>query len=304
MNTVKPYGEEARQLSKELAEKYHVTVVPVNCKQLGKEDILQIFEKVLCEFPISSMEFYLPKWVNMLPMDYPLKADLINQIKDLMDQYETIKDARENDVNLVSEYVTASKMDGIDLSSGCVRIWVQIGDNYYYQMLSEMVDEPIQNEYQLLSSLKDMAKMKKEYQKVIHAMDAVRNNGYGVVSPERSEIRLDKPEVIRHGNKYGVKIHAESPSIHLIKANIETEISPIVGSESQANDLIKFIESESEQGDGIWETNIFGKSVEQLVYDGINSKIAMIGNESQLKLQETMQKIVNESNGGMVCIII
>ena len=171
-------------------------------------------------------------------------------------------------------------------------------------MLSEMVDEPIQNEYQLLSSLKDMAKMKKEYRKVIHAMDAVRNNGYGVVSPERSEIRLDKPEVIRHGNKYGVRIHAESPSIHLIKANIETEISPIVGSESQANDLIKFIETESGQGDGIWETNIFGKSVEQLVYDGINSKIAMIGNESQLKLQETMQKIVNESNGGTVCIII
>ena len=304
MNTVKPYGEEVRQLSKELAEKYHVTVVPVNCKQLGKEDILQIFEKVLCEFPISSMEFYLPKWVNMLPVDYPLKADLVNQIRELMDQYETIKDARENEVNLESEYVTASKMDGIDLSSGCVRIWVQIGDNYYYQMLSEMVDEPIQNEYQLLSSLKDMAKMKKEYRKVIHAMDAVRNNGYGVVSPERSEIRLDKPEVIRHGNKYGVRIHAESPSIHLIKANIETEISPIVGSESQANDLIKFIETESGQGDGIWETNIFGKSVEQLVYDGINSKIAMIGNESQLKLQETMQKIVNESNGGMVCIII
>ncbi len=304
VNTVKPYGEEARQLSKELAEKHHVTVVPVNCKQLDKEDILQIFEKVLCEFPISSMEFYLPKWVNMLPMDYPLKAALVNQIKDLMDRYETIKDVRENDINLVSEYVTASKLDGIDLANGCVRIWVQIGDNYYYQMLSEMVDEPIQNEYQLLSSLKDMAKMKKEYQKVIHAMEAVRNNGYGVVSPERSEIRLDKPEVIRHGNKYGVKIHAESPSVHLIKANIETEISPIVGSESQANDLIKFIETESEQGDGIWETNIFGKSVEQLVYDGINSKIAMIGNESQLKLQETMQKIVNESNGGMVCIII
>lgn len=304
LNTVKPYSEEARQLSNELSEKYQVTVVPVNCKQLGKEDILQIFEKVLCEFPLSSMEFYLPKWVNMLPMENPLKAALVSEIRELMDQYETIRDAREKNVTLSSEYVTASKTDSIDLADGCVRIWVQIGDSYYYQMLSEMVDEPIRNEYELLSSLKDMAKMKREYQKVIYAIDAVRNNGYGVVSPERGEIRLDKPEVIRHGNKYGVKIHAESPSIHMIKANIETEISPIVGSEDQANDLIRFIESESENKDGIWETNIFGKSVEQLVYDGINSKISMIGNESQLKLQDTMQKIVNDSNGGMVCIII
>lgn len=304
LNTMKPYSEEAIQLASELSGKYHVTVVPVNCKQLHREDILQIFEKLLCEFPISTMEFYLPKWVNMLPADYPLKMDLIKKIKELMDQYECIKDAKENPVQLLSEYVTTSKMEGIDLADGCVKIWVQIGDCYYYQMLSEMVEEPIENEYQLLSSLKEMAKMKKEYAKVLHAIDAVRYKGYGVVSPERCEIKLDKPEVIKHGNKYGVKIHAESPSIHMIKANIETEISPIVGSESQANDLMKFIQSESESGAGIWETNIFGKSVEQLVYDGINNKLAMIGDESQIKLQDTMQKIVNDSNGGMVCIII
>ena len=125
-----------------------------------------------------------------------------------------------------------------------------------------------------------------------------------MVTPERDEIRLDKPEVIRHGNKFGVKIRAESPSIHMIRANIETEISPIVGSEEQAQDLIRFITDSSQKEDGIWETNIFGKSVEQLVNDGITSKLTMIGEESQLKLQETMQKIVNDSNGGMVCIII
>lgn len=304
LNTVKPYSEEAQQLSLELSEKYHVTVLPVNCKQLHKEDILQIFEKILGEFPISTMEFFVPKWINMLPSDYPLKIDLIKKIKDLMDQYECIRDAKERPVQLISDYVSASKMDSIDLADGCVRIWVQIGDSFYYQMLSEMVDEPIENEYQLFAALKEMAKMKKEYDKVIHAIDSVRYKGYGVVSPERCEIHLDKPEVIRHGNKYGVKIHAESPSIHMIRANIETEISPIVGSESQANDLIQFIQSESENTEGIWDTNIFGKSVEQLVYDGINQKLSMIGEESQVKLQETMQKIVNDSNGGMVCIII
>ena len=177
-------------------------------------------------------------------------------------------------------------------------------DAYYYEMLSDMVGENIDNEYHLLSVLKEMAKMKKEYVKVLHAIDSVRQKGYGVVTPERDEIRLDKPEVIRHGNKFGVKIRAESPSIHMIRANIETEISPIVGSEEQAQDLIRFISDSSQSEAGIWETNIFGKSVEQLVNDGITGKLTMIGDESQLKLQETMQKIVNDSNGGMVCIII
>ena len=135
-------------------------------------------------------------------------------------------------------------------------------------------------------------------------MDAVRVKGYGVVTPEKSEIRLEKPELIRHGNKYGVKIIAHSPSIHMIKADIESEISPIVGTQEQANDLINFINEEGEKSEGIWETNIFGKTVEQLVRDGINAKVTSIGEESQVKLQETMQKIVNESNGGMVCIII
>jgi stage IV sporulation protein A len=149
-----------------------------------------------------------------------------------------------------------------------------------------------------------MAAMKKEYVRVLNAVDAVRNKGYGVVMPERSEITLAKPELIKHGNKFGVKIKAESPSIHMIKANIETEISPIIGSEEQAQDLIQYIAASGTGEDGIWETNIFGKTVEQLVNDGINGKLTMIGEESQMKLQETMQKIVNDSNGGMVCIII
>ena len=171
-------------------------------------------------------------------------------------------------------------------------------------MLSSLVGENIHNEYQLLSTLKEMASMKKEYSRVLSAVMSVRQKGYGVVMPQREEILLDKPELIRHGNKFGVKIRAESPSIHMIRANIETEISPIVGSEEQAKDLIRYI-SESETGkEGIWETNIFGKTVEQLVNDGITGKLTMIGEESQVKLQETMQKIVNDSNGGMVCIII
>ena len=207
-------------------------------------------------------------------------------------------------VSINGDFVRECKMDQVGMADGCVRIYIDVDDACYFEMLSSLVGEDIHNEYQLLSTLKEMAAMKKEYSRVLSAVMSVRQKGYGVVMPQREEILLDKPELIRHGNKFGVKIRAESPSIHMIRANIETEISPIVGSEEQAKDLIRYI-SESETGkEGIWETNIFGKTVEQLVNDGITGKLTMIGEESQVKLQETMQKIVNDSNGGMVCIII
>ncbi len=304
LNTTKPYGEDAARLAEEIGNKYEVSVMPVNCEQLKKDDINQILENVLYEFPLTMIEFYMPKWVEMLPANHKMKVDLIERVKELMNQYNCIRDVKNSPVTLDGPFIKKCKMDSIDMADGCVRVWLDVDDAYYYEMLSDMVGETIDNEYHLLSVLKEMAKMKKEYVKVLHAVDSVRQKGYGVVTPERSEIRLDKPEVIRHGNKFGVKIRAESPSIHMIRANIETEISPIVGSEEQAQDLIRFISDSSQSEAGIWETNIFGKSVEQLVNDGITSKLTMIGDESQLKLQETMQKIVNDSNGGMVCIII
>ena len=304
LNTAKPYGEDAARLVEEIGNKYEVSVMPVNFEQLKKEDINQILENILYEFPLTMIEFYMPKWVEMLPANHKMKVDLIERVKELMNQYNCIRDVKNHPVSMEGPFIKKCKMDSIDMADGCVRVWLEVDDAYYYEMLSDMVGETIDNEYHLLSVLKEMAKMKREYVKVLHAVDAVRQKGYGVVTPERSEIRLDKPEVIRHGNKFGVKIRAESPSIHMIRANIETEISPIVGSEEQAQDLIRFISDSSQSESGIWETNIFGKSVEQLVNDGITSKLTMIGDESQLKLQETMQKIVNDSNGGMVCIII
>ena len=304
MNTAKPYSDEAVKLSDELSKKYEVAVIPVNCEQLKKDDINQIFEKILCEFPLTMIEFYMPKWVEMLPASHPMKADIIAKVRELMKQYNCIRDVADHPIELVSDYIKKCKMDSVSMADGCIRVWLEMDDSYYYQMLSDLVGENIHNEYQLLHILKEMAKMKKEYVRVLHAIEAVRQKGYGVVTPDRDEITLDKPELIKHGNKFGVKIKAESPSIHMIRANIETEISPIVGSEDQAKDLIRYI-SDSDTGEkGIWETNIFGKTVEQLVNDGITGKLTMIGEESQLKLQETMQKIVNDSNGGMVCIII
>lgn len=304
VNTTKPYGEEAKRIAEEIGERYQVTALPMNCEQLKKDDISAIMEKVLFEFPVSTIEFYMPKWVEMLPATHKMKVDIVEKVRSSVMNVNAMKDFAGSVLQMESEYIKRCKIDQINMADGTVKVQLDVDEAYYYEMLSELIGDTITSEYQLIHILQEMAKMKKEYVKVQGAMEAVRQKGYGVVTPERDEIKLENPEVIRHGNKFGVKIKAESPSIHMIRANIETEIAPIVGTEEQAEDLIRYISEADTTDTGIWETNIFGKTVEQLVNDGIAGKIAMIGEESQMKLQETMQKIVNDSNGGMVCIII
>lgn len=304
LNSQRPYQEETENYAKELSKRYDSTVIPVNCQQLRKEDIHKIMEQVLYEFPVVRMEFYLPKWVEMLSEDHKLKTELVEYAKSVLNGIDCMRQLDSNILKTDSELIKNVKLEQADLSNGCIQIRIDVDPKYYYEMVSDMVQMPIAGEYQLMNTLKEMASMHREYEKVLSAMASVRQKGYGVVTPEQNEIKLEEPVVIRHGNKYGVKIKAESPSIHLIRANIETEIAPIVGTEQQAEDLIQYIKETAETKEGIWHTNIFGKSIEQLVEDGIHNKIALMGEESQQKLQDTMQKIVNDSNGGLVCIII
>ena len=304
VNSQKPYKEETLKLVQQLQDKYKTAVISVNCEQLRKEDIVRILEKILYEFPVRQVEFYIPKWVELLEPSHYLKADLLQQIKDMMGKFRYIRDIKNENLQMGSVYVKNTALEEINLSNGVVKVRIEMKEPYYYQVMSEMTGVPINSEYQLIHTLKELADMKEEYVKVQNAMKSVRGSGYGVVIPEKDEITLEEPVVIRQGNKFGVKIKSASPSIHMIKANIETEIAPIVGSEQQAQDLIDFIKENAKSKDGIWQTNIFGKSIEQLVEDGIRTKIAQISEESQVKLQDTMQKIVNDSKGGLICIII
>lgn len=304
LNSAKPYSEETRQTAKELEEKYQVAVLPVNCEQMKQNDVQQILQEALYEFPVSQVEFYMPRWVEMLPGDHEMKQALIETVRELMKSVSTMYQFMKQGVTLDCPYINAAKVEQISLADGTIRIVLEVDESYYYELLSEMMGQKVENEFQLMQILREFAAMRREYVKVEEALESVRRKGYGVVSPEKGEISLEAPEIIRHGNKYGVKIKAESPSIHMIRANIETEIAPIVGTEEQAKDLIEYIKEAEQEDMGIWETNIFGKTVEQLVQDGIHGKIGMMGDECQLKLQETMQKIVNESNGKMICIII
>lgn len=305
LNSMKPYSEDTRQLAEQMSSQYGVTVMPVNCEQLRQDDISQILELLLKEFPVTQMNFYIPKWLEILSSDHWLKAGVIQAAKDMLGKVTQMKDITPSALESDNSAVRGMKIDRMDLSDGTVDVGINVDDSYYYQILSDYVGLPIEGEYQLMQTLQELAGMKQEYDKVSNAISQVRLRGYGVVTPERSEIVLDEPEVIRHGNKYGVKMRAEAPSISMIKAHIETEIAPIVGSEEQARDLIQYIKQNgAESPDGVWNTNIFGKSIEQIVEDGIQAKVSQLTEDCQMKLQDTLQKIINDSNGGMICIII
>jgi len=304
VNSERPFSDEAVEIANNIQNEHGVAAMSVNCEQLRKDDIHNIMEKILYEFPIAKVEFFIPKWVEMLPLENRIKQDMMNYIKNMMKNIVTIRDVSNNTLHTDSEFVKRVQIDKIVLSQGIIKVQIEIDDKYYYDMISNMTGVQIDGEYQLLSTVKELARMKHEYVRVQGALESVRAFGYGVVTPEHSEIHIENPVVIKQGNKFGVKIKSTSPSIHMIRANIETEIAPIVGSEERAEDLISYIKASASTEEGLWNTNIFGKSIEQLVDDGIRGKIAQISDESQMKLQDTMQKIVNDSNGGLVCIII
>lgn len=257
---------------------------------------------------LTKLELYIPKWVETLSYDHPVKEGLLQAVASILKTDMTKSALSDLELKKIRSLAFVSKavMEETEKGAeeGTAKIRVEIDDVWYYKMLSSLTGVEIDGEYQLISMIRNLSGQKNEYKKAEEALLSVRRAGYGVITPEQSEIHLEEPVMIHQGNKFGVKIKATCPSIHLIRADIETEISPIVGNEQQAQDLIAYIKDSSGSGEGIWETNIFGKSIEQLTEDGIRAKLSQIGEESQQKLQNVMQRIVNESTGGFICIIL
>ena len=304
LNSDRPYSKATQTLAENLTKEYHTTVMPVNCDQLRQEDIQEILKNVLLEFPLSSVGFYLPKWVETLRDDHWMKKSILDLVKNFMADREKMKDLYQKKIPS-NEYIESGKIDKIHMDTGEVDVKIQIRDSYYYDILSDLTGIPIKSEYHLIRTMKELAGKKREFEEVSQALKDARERGYGVMKQVLSEIELSEPEVVKHGNKYGVKIKAEAPSIHLIRANLSTEVAPIVGTQLQAEDLITYIKEQAgEDPKEIWNVNIFGKTLEQLVDDGISGKVTKINEDSQEKLQNAMEKIVNESSGGLICIII
>lgn len=306
LNSVRPYAAETERLKSELEEKYSVSVIPVNCEQLKLDDVHQILKKVLYEFPMKEIHLQLPKWMETLDDTHYLKANLLDTIKNSLVYVERLRDLDDfyNSLN-ENEYVRKVLKDEIALDKGISTIVVQVDDTLFYQIITETTGMDIRGEYQLISLIKKLAKTKQEYDKIAYALNEVKQTGYGVVTPVVEELKLEEPEIVKQGNRFGVKLRASAPSIHLIRADIETEVSPIVGTEKQSEELVHYLMSEFEvDPKKIWESDIFGKSLHELVNEGLQNKLYRMPKDAQAKLQETLQRIINEGNGGLICIIL
>ncbi|MBE6013418.1 stage IV sporulation protein A [Anaeropeptidivorans aminofermentans] len=306
LNTTKPYSPETETLRAELSEKYKVPVMPVNCAQMKSEDISAIMEKILYEFPIQEIKIHLPKWIETLELEHWLKQSIINAIKGILEDITKLRSIKDNMLLMEdNEYIKKVYIDGISLGDGSADIEISVDDDLFYRILSETTRMDINSDYQLISTIKVLSDAKREYDKVKYALEEVRQKGYGIVTPALEEMKLEEPNLVKHGSKYGVKIKASAPSIHLIRADIETEISPIVGTEQQSQDLINFIMDQMEEGsDKVWEMNMFGRNMHDLVKDGLQSKLYHMPESAQVKFQETLQRIINEGRGGLICIIL
>ena len=280
--------------------------MPKNCANLSIEDINDIFGKILYEFPIERINLDFPKWVEALDDENFIKTELHSQIKNAFGGIETLKQIS-NCINKLqkTEIITNSNIISIELGTGCVTVRINLKDELFYKVLTEISGFDISNEGDLFSIITDLARTKREYTKIEYALEEVKAKGYGIVTPSMEELILEEPEMVKQGSRFGVKLKAKAPSIHMIKADIETEVSPIVGSEKQSEELVNYLLSEFEADPTkIWESNIFGKSLHELVNEGLQNKLSRMPEDAQGKLQETLERIVNEGSGGLICIIL
>mgnify|MGYP004555378483 FL=1 len=306
LNSADPNSDYTRSLAKTLEDRYSVPVIPTDCTTLNLEDINDIFNKILYEFPIERINFNLPRWIDGLNQDHWLKKELFNEIKDSFQEVRVL-----NQVNSCvqkiqrTEIINKTMVDEILLGTGEVNISIQLMDELFYKVLTEISGVKIDNEGDLFATITNLANTKKEYDKISYALEEVKTKGYGIVTPSMEELILDEPEMVKQGSRFGVKLKANAPSIHMIRADIETEVSPIVGSEKQSEELVNYLLSEFESDpQKIWESNIFGKSLHELVNEGLQNKLCRMPEDAQEKLQETLERIVNEGSGGLICIIL
>ena len=306
LNSETPNDSYTIDLANELSEKYKTTVIPINCLNLGLEDINLIFSKLLYEFMIERIEVNFPSWIYGLDSNNELKNKLLNYVKETFNNSTRLKEVNEKYL-LMNNYseIKNTEITEINLGTGVAKIKIELNDNLFYNMLTEITGVEIKNEGELFSCITDFARAKKDYDKMAYAIHEVNEKGYGIVTPGIDDLILDEPEIVKQGSRYGVKLKAKAPSIHMIKINTETEVSPIVGSEKQSEELVKYLLSEFESDPKkIWESNIFGKSLHELVNEGLQNKLARMPEDAQEKLRETLEKIVNEGSGGLICIIL
>lgn len=306
MNTDNPKSATAVGLCASLTDKYAVPVVPVNCLEMTEQEINDILSDILYEFPVSSVGINYPSWINNLESDNYLKASIYTSIKENTSVITNIRSVGSFAERLKeNEYIDSININYLDLSTGKINMKVYVDNSFFYKILSESCNVEVNDERDLMSQFINLVQMKKQYERFNKALKEVDETGYGIVMPEMNELSLEEPEIMKQGGRYGVKLKAQAPSIHLIKCNTYTEVAPIVGSESQSQELVMYLLKEFEENPSeIWDTNIFGKSLHELVSEGLNNKLYRMPIDARNKFRETIERVINEGCNGLICIIL
>lgn len=306
LNSTNPKGDTAQTLAAELKEKYGVPVLPMNCVTMTMEDLSQALETVLYEFPVREIGINIPEWISVLGNDEEIKNELILSVKSIFDglsKLSGLKDCSEKLEQL--DYIKSSDVVRIDAGTGSALINLDMPDKLFFTVLSERSGLDISDNRTLVTMIKDLGRIKREHERLEAALKEVEMKGYGIVMPEPEDMTLEKPEIVKQGNRFGVRLKASAPSIHMIRANIETEISPFVGTEKQSEELVDYILSEFEdEPEKMWTSNLFGKPLNELMGEGLQSKLGRIPDEERVKIQETLQRVINDGGNGLICIIL
>lgn len=306
VNSTDPAGSAAQSICRQLQSQHNIEALAINAMELREADIREILHALLQVFPVQQMEFYLPRWVEALPLEHPIKATLYEAVRIHCSGIRLVRDAGPAIAHLGAlEQVESVSIDRIDLGDGVICVSVFFPEVLFYQVLGEQSGLCIENDGDLLRQLSELSAIQREYEKISAALAQVRATGYGIVQPGPEEMTLDVPEIIHKGGSYGVRLKASAPSIHMLRADIVTELSPMVGDERQSEELLNYLLSEYEGNtEKLWQSNIFGKSLFELVNEGLNTKLTRMPDDARSKLRETLQRIINEGSGGLICIIL
>ena len=306
LNSIAPNLSETHELAANLSKKYGVTVVPVSCMELDEIEIKRILAGILFEFPVKEVRVEMPRWLTNLEKNHWLRTAIYRSIAQASERVEKIRQVQ-GITEAVSqcEYIEKAEALSVDLGTGRARMSISLKPNLFYQVLGEKTGLAIHDEGGLMDSIMELANIKKKYDQIASAYDDVQQTGYGIVMPTLEELTLQEPEIIKQSGKYGIRLKASAPSIHLMKTQITTEVTPIVGSEQQSEELVSYLLNEFEEDPTkIWESNIFGKSLNELVNEGLHNKLYRMPEDARMKLKETIERIINDGCNGLICIII
>lgn len=306
MNTTEPYSQQTKDLCEQLSDKYGTTVMPINCLELSEKEIKEILTLLLYSFPVKEINISMPSWINSLDKGHWLKEAVFGHIKEAASAVTNLRDISDCAEKICCcEQVSSGSVAEIDLGKGSAVIKVELDPALFFRIIGEATGLEIKDENDLMPRILELVKIKERFSKFSSALDEMEKTGYGIVMPEMNELTLDEPEIIKQGGKYGVRLKAAAPAIHLLKTTINTEVAPIVGSEKQSEELVLYMLNDFEESpEKIWESNIFGKSLHELVSEGLHTKLSKLPEDARMKIKETIERMINEGCSGLICFIL